>query len=249
MPDRDEIRALVRAALDRRLAESAERPAGGGSRARRTVITEADVLAARAAGSALHAPADAVVTPLARETAARFGVRLAAEAPEAVAAADGPAACCAAPKVAVASDHAGFELKERLRTFLAGEGGLTVIDLGTAGTEPVDYPDLAAEAARAVAAHRACFAVVVDGAGIGSAIAANKVRGVRAAPCSTLADARNARSHNDANVLCLGGRTLEPALARAIALVFLTTDFEGGRHLARVRKIAALEDGACTSHA
>lgn len=142
--------------------------------------------------------------------------------------------------VALASDHAGYELKEYLKRFLA-ELGYTVEDLGTHSTESVDYPDFARAVAEAVAAGKAWRGIVVDGAGIGSAIAANKVPGARAALCYDRATARNSREHNDANILTLGARLIPAEQAREIAALWLATPFAGGRHQQRIDKITALE--------
>jgi ribose 5-phosphate isomerase B len=144
--------------------------------------------------------------------------------------------------VAVGADHGGFPLKETLRRFLEEELGYEVIDFGTHSTEPVDYPDLALAVARAVARGEAGSGLLVDGAGIGSTMAANKVRGVRAALCHDERTARNGREHNDANVLVLGAGSVGRGLARAIVRIFLTTPFAGGRHERRVRKIMAIEE-------
>ena len=143
-------------------------------------------------------------------------------------------------KIAVGSDHAGFELKQRLAAWL-GEAGHQVEDLGVASPARSDYPDQAAAVARAVAAGAAERGLLVCGTGVGMAIAANKVRGVRAANCDDLWVARLARAHNDVNVLALGARVVGPGLAEAILEAFLETPFEGGRHAARVDKIGGLE--------
>jgi ribose 5-phosphate isomerase B len=143
--------------------------------------------------------------------------------------------------VAIGSDHGGYELKEVLKRFLSDELRWQVHDCGTHSTEAVDYPDFAAAVAREVASGRAARGIVVDAAGIGSAIAANKVAGVRCAVCHDDVTARNSREHNDANVLSLGARVVQRGQALRIARLFLTTPFEGGRHERRVRKIMALE--------
>jgi ribose 5-phosphate isomerase B len=152
-----------------------------------------------------------------------------------------PAAGAAPRRVALGADHGGFELKEILRRVIAEEMGWEVHDCGTHSTDAVDYPDLAAAVAREVASGRAARGVVVDSAGIGSAMAANKVPGVRCALCHDDATVRNARQHNDANVLSLGARVVSRGAAVRLVRLFLATDFEGGRHERRVRKIMALE--------
>lgn len=145
-------------------------------------------------------------------------------------------------RIAIAADHAGFPLKEVLVPWLR-EAGHEVTDLGTDSEEPVDYPLLCAEAARAVVAGRADRAIVLGGSGQGEQIAANKVRGARAALCNDLYTARMAREHNDANVLAMGGRIVAPSLAREIVEVYLATPFAGGRHARRVAQLGDLEDG------
>lgn len=148
-------------------------------------------------------------------------------------------------RVAIGSDHGGFALKELLVNHLRDQGH-TVDDQGTTGTEAVDYPVFAAAVARQVASGACDFGIVVDGAGIGSAMAANKVPGVLAAACNTEALARNSREHNDANVLTLGAGQVTPDAARAIADVFLTTFCTAKRHRRRVDMIRDLERPSMT---
>jgi ribose 5-phosphate isomerase B len=143
-------------------------------------------------------------------------------------------------RLAVGSDHAGFALKEDLKQFLK-ELGHDVEDLGTDSEEPVDYPGYCAAVARAVRDGRADRGLVLGGSGQGEQIAANKVRGVRAALCNDLLTARLSRQHNDANVLSVGARIVAPALAREILRTWLETAFEGGRHGRRVEQIAEIE--------
>ena len=131
-------------------------------------------------------------------------------------------------------------MKEALKRTLQ-ELGATVLDLGTHSTDPVDYPDFAIAVARAVAEGKARFGIMVDGAGIGSSMAANKVAGVRAALCYDVTTAQNAREHNNANVLTLGASLIGNRLAAEIAKTFITTEFGGGRHAGRVAKIDALD--------
>ena len=141
---------------------------------------------------------------------------------------------------AVGSGHAGFELKEKVRAYLAGRG-YEVEDMGTRSTDSVDYPDFAEKVAERVAAKGADFGVLVCGTGLGVAMSANKIRGIRAATCNDTLSARFARAHNNANVLALGGRLIDEATAGKILDTWLATPFEGGRHKRRVEKIAALE--------
>ncbi len=144
-------------------------------------------------------------------------------------------------KIAIAADHAGFPLKALLVPWL-GEQGHEVVDLGTFSEDPVDYPPLCAAAGRAVVEGDASFAIVLGGSGQGEQMAANKVRGVRAALCHDVWLARMARLHNDANVLSIGARVVATAMAKEIASVFLSTAFEGDRHVARVRQLVEIED-------
>jgi ribose 5-phosphate isomerase B len=150
----------------------------------------------------------------------------------------------AARRVALGSDHGGFELKEVLRQYIGEELGWEVHDCGTHSTDAVDYPDFAAAVAREVAAGRCALGIVVDAAGIGSAMAANKIAGARCAACHDDRTVVNSREHNDANVLSLGARIVNRGLAQRLVRLFLTTPFAGGRHERRVQKIMALERGS-----
>ncbi len=142
--------------------------------------------------------------------------------------------------VALGADHGGLALKEALKEYVAGLG-YTVVDCGTHSPDPVDYPDLAYAVARLVSSGQAWRGILVDGAGIGSAMAANKVPGVRAALCYDHATALNSREHNDANVLTLGAGLIGVNLARQITAAWLSTEFAGGRHQKRVDKIVEIE--------
>ena len=138
--------------------------------------------------------------------------------------------------IAIGADHAGFELKTALKGDLA-DMGFAINDLGAVDTGPVDYPDIGNAVAAAVAAGTASRGVLICGSGIGMSIAANRHPGVRAALCHDPASAQVARRHNDANVLALGARSTETETARACLRAFLTTGFEGGRHVRRVEKL------------
>lgn len=144
-------------------------------------------------------------------------------------------------RVAIGSDHAGFELKAHLVALLI-ELGHIVDDQGTHSTESCDYPLICAGVGRTVRDGRADFGIVLGGSGQGEQLAANKVRGVRAALCNDLYTARMARAHNDANVLSIGARVVGIGLAEEIVTTFLSTPFEGGRHARRVAQLSALED-------
>ena len=143
-------------------------------------------------------------------------------------------------RIAIGGDHAGFSLKQHLVETLRRLGHV-VDDHGTHSEEPVDYPEICARVARAVVRGTADRGVVVGGSGQGEQIAANKVPGIRAALCNELYTARMSRQHNDANVLAIGGRIVAPGLADEILSVWLTTQFEGGRHQRRVEQISAIE--------
>jgi ribose 5-phosphate isomerase B len=151
-----------------------------------------------------------------------------------------PAPAAVKKVVAIGADHGGYELKEILKKDVAALG-YEVMDVGTHSKEPVDYPDLAHDVARAVSAGRAWRGIVIDGAGIGSCIVANKVPGIRAGMAYDYSSAVNSREHNDTNVLTLGAGLIGINLARQIVKVWLTTEFGGGRHQGRIEKITAVE--------
>ena len=143
--------------------------------------------------------------------------------------------------IALGGDHGGFALKQSLAKILREELRWAVIDCGTHSTEAVDYPDIARAVGEAVASGRAVRGIVIDGAGIGSTMAANRVPGVRCALCHDVRTVLNSREHNDANVLALGASIVNPGLARRMVEVWLKTPFAGGRHARRVDKIMELE--------
>jgi ribose 5-phosphate isomerase B len=144
------------------------------------------------------------------------------------------------PRIAIGSDHAGYELKQHLIDVLMA-GGHTVTDLGTNSTESCDYPQFCAAVGREVRNGDAELGIVLGGSGNGEQLAANKVHGVRAALCNDLFTARFARAHNDANVLSMGARVVGVGLAEEILSTFLTTQFEGGRHARRVEQVMQIE--------
>jgi ribose 5-phosphate isomerase B len=189
---------------------------------------------------------DTLITPLAREEAERRGITFRVvsadghEAPSS-ATADKPSAEKSVRIVAIGADHGGFELKEQLKDHLR-DWGYQVLDLGTNSAESVDYPDFAEAVGKVVARGDARLGIVLDSAGIGSSIAANKVPGVRAALCYDRATARNSREHNDANVLTLGAKLIAPEAAREIVALWLATPFAGGHHQRRVDKIRSIEE-------
>lgn len=145
-------------------------------------------------------------------------------------------------KIAVGSDHRGFEAKEQIKAIIA-ELGHECIDFGTSDNKPVDYPDSAYQVAKAVSENEVDRAILACATGIGMCIAANKIKAVRAALCHDELSATISRDHNDANVLCLSGDQIGAALLRKIVEVWLDTEFSGGRHLRRVNKISAIEEG------
>jgi ribose 5-phosphate isomerase B len=149
-------------------------------------------------------------------------------------------------RIALAADHAGFELKEKIRQHLI-DHGISVTDLGTHSNESVDYPDYARAVGEEVTGRRADFGILVCGSGIGMEIAANKLPGIRAANARNEIDAQLSREHNNANVLALGGRALEEKAALKIVDHWLSTAFAGDRHQRRVDKITALERGNLVS--
>ena len=231
----EKVRVIVRRVLLRTLG--LEQGPESQASPRRQTITEADVLAVGRGGN-LSVPADAVVTPLARDTALDRRVTIRQEG--VVATEAGAPRASAARTVALGADHGGYAMKEDLKRYL-GELGYDVVDCGTNSTAAVDYPDFAYAVARLVSEGQAWRGIVVDGAGIGSCMAANKVPGVRAAMCHDHATAVNSREHNDANVLTLGGMLLGPHLARQVVKVWLETEFGGVRHAQRVQKIVGIE--------
>ena len=219
----------------------------------RRAVTEREIRRAAKEGKKFIDIGDAVVTPSARDVAGSLGVELkrdsvlgtgdSAREPKQSASANrvpSPESRVPDKSISLGADHGGVALKNILASRLT-ELGYSVNDLGSNGSEPVDYPDFAVAVANDVASGKARFGVMIDGAGIGSCMAANKVRGVRAAMCYDVTTATNAREHNDANVLTLGGGLIGPRLALAIVETFLATPFAGGRHQPRVAKIDALD--------
>jgi ribose 5-phosphate isomerase B len=183
-------------------------------------------------GGTLPVPAGALVTPLAQTMAMMRRVKLVPETEPRTVPAE-------AQIVAIGADHGGFPLKEQLKADLGAR--YTVIDCGTDSTASVDYPDFALAVAQLVSGGRAWRGIMIDGAGIGSCMVANKVPGVRAALCYDYATAVNSREHNDANYLTLGAGLIGGALAKQIVDTWLKTDFGGGRHAKRVEKIMEVE--------
>jgi ribose 5-phosphate isomerase B len=221
MSEEDAIRRSVAAALRRQLGQGNTRP-----------LIDETVVNGVPEGGNLQLPPDALVTPLAQSAAFARHVNLVAASDAAFTITDGQT-------VAIGADHGGFPLKEMLKTELQGK--YVVLDCGTNSTDSVDYPDFALAVAEQVASGRAWRGIMIDGAGIGSCMVANKVPGVRAALCYDNATAVNSREHNDANLLTLGAGLIGYALAKQIVETWLKTSFGGGRHGKRVDKIAAVE--------
>jgi ribose 5-phosphate isomerase B len=202
-----------------------------GFRIMRRVITAQDV----PASGELRVPTGSIITSSAWETAAARGVHI-AELPE------DQVSVLAPPgkTIAIGADHGGFRLKEALKPVLESLG-LDVRDVGVFEEKPADYPDIAYQVAKLVSDGTASRGIAIDGAGIGSCMAANKVPGIRAALCYDRASARNSREHNDSNVLTLGARLLTETQAEEVLRTWIGTPFAGGRHQARVQKIMEIE--------
>ena len=193
------------------------------------VITERELHGAES-GDTLRVDEAAILTPLAADAINERGIRLERVRRRAA----------LRKRIAVGADHGGFEMKEAIKRLLA-ELGHDVQDFGTDSTDAVDYPDYAHAVARAVARGTCDLGIVVDGAGIGSCMAANKVPGVRAAMCYDAATARNSREHNGANVLTLGGKLISSERMREIVTAWLAADMSEDRHRRRIAKIDAIE--------
>lgn len=234
-PTEDQVRRLVQQSLER-LFSAAEQPPVQRQQpaAARRQVVDAQQVAEATPGSAMILPPNAVITPLARDLALERKVTFATGVP--VPQPSGPAETT----IAIGADHGGYALKEQLKPVIAGLGW-QVVDCGTFSTDSVDYPDYAYAVARLVADGRARWGIVVDGAGIGSCMVANKVPGVRAALCYDLASAANSREHNHANVLTLGAGLIGPSLAQQIVTLWLQTPFGPDRHARRVEKITQIE--------
>ena len=249
---RDRVRALVRDVLSKAVpSESAvstppgsaetsysftpAAPAAGPNVTRdesaKLVITEDDVRGLER-GSVLRIAEGARLTPLAADIVNERGIEIVRRIPR--------RGLTQKRTVAVGADHGGYPMKEELKSFLA-ELGHRVHDFGTNSESAVDYPDFAHAVARAVADGSVDLGIVIDGAGVGSAMTANKVPGVRAAACYSVELARNSREHNDANVLTLGSKTISSAEMRDIVRAWLGTELTEDRHRKRVGKIDAVE--------
>lgn len=239
VPDEKRVRRLVRSVLYRTLGLSADDDV----RKQRPIVTELDVRDLPI-GTQHPIAADALITPLARQVAMERGVTFVNEAAGGIKATR-PLRTNNPIKgtkqiIALGADHGGFDLKEQIRVSLA-EQGYEVLDCGTHSKDSVDYPDFALAVAQLVASGEAWRGIIIDGAGIGSCMAANKVPGVLAAMCYDQATAVNSREHNNANVLTLGAGLVGANLALQIVKTWLATPFGGERHARRVDKIHAIE--------
>jgi ribose 5-phosphate isomerase B len=244
---RDRVRALVREVLAKAAPEAAEekpqsrfvntiqesdtQSAVTRDESAKSVITEDDVRGLEA-GAVLRIGEDARLTPLAQDVVNEKKIEIVRRASR--------RGSKASKLIAVGADHGGFKMKEELKVLLS-ELGHKVHDFGAYSEEAVDYPDFAHAVARAVANGTSDLGIVIDGAGVGSAMAANKVPGVRAAACYSVEVARNSREHNDANVLTLGSKTITSKQMRDIVLTWLSTEITEERHRKRVAKIDAIQ--------
>jgi ribose 5-phosphate isomerase B len=252
---RDRVRALVREVLDKALPDAPSAvPSSGdtasrfidtaptrpvtateGNRARdessKSVITEDDVRDLER-GAVLHIAQSARLTPLAADIVSEKGIEVVRRVPR--------RGSKSSMMIAVGSDHGGFKMKEELKALL-NELGHQVHDFGANSEDPVDYPDFAYAVAHSVSEGAADVGIMIDGAGVGSAMTANKVPRVRAAACYSVKVARNSREHNDANVLTLGSGTITTGEMREIVSAWLATEISEDRHRKRVEKIKAIE--------
>jgi ribose 5-phosphate isomerase B len=246
---RDRVRALVREVLAKSIPHDVATESQTASRfvqvapesqptttvtrdeSSKSIITEDDVRGLES-GAVLRIGQDARLTPLAADIINEKGIELVRRSSR--------RGSKASKLVAVGSDHGGFKMKEELKTFL-DELGYRVQDFGTNSEDAVDYPDFAHAVAQAVSNGASDVGIIIDGAGVGSAMTANKVPGVRAAACYSVAVARNSREHNGANVLSLGSKTINSKEMREIVAAWLTTELTEERHKKRVAKIDAVQ--------
>jgi ribose 5-phosphate isomerase B len=232
----EEIEALVRQVVNRVMGEGTPSANASTSAGKRPLI-DADFINQLPPNTAYPVPPNALITPLARQAALERHIQL-----EEQTAAAPILAPTSQPVIAIGADHGGYGLKETLKKMLATAlPEYKVVDCGTHSTDSVDYPDFAYAVAQLVATGRAWRGIIIDGAGIGSCMAANKVPGVRAAMCYDQATAVNSREHNNANVLTLGAGLIGDNLAQQIVQTWLATEFGGDRHARRVDKIMAIE--------
>ncbi len=232
MTEREEIQQLVRTTLTESLSgKSLNAQTDMTDESVKRVITEREVLAVPVNGKLLIR-ADAVITPAAQDAIRERGIALQTHS--------SPTSKAHGLHIALGADHGGFAMKEQLKTLLVALGH-QARDFGTHSEDAVDYPDVAHAVAHAVAQHTCDLGIIIDGAGIGSCMAANKVPGIRAALCYDEATARNSREHNYANVLTLGGKMIAREQMEKIVTAWLATPEGEARHGKRVAKIMAIE--------
>ena len=232
----EEIEALVRKAVNRVMGEEAL-PSSSTINDGKRPLLDADLINQLPPNSTYAVPPNALITPLARQAALERHIHL-----EESAVSQSATAPTGKPAIAIGADHGGYTLKEALKKMLETHfPEHEIVDCGTHSTDSVDYPDFAYAVAQLVGTGRAWCGILIDGAGIGSCMAANKVPGVRAAMCYDQATAVNSREHNNANVLTLGAGLIGANLAQQIVQTWLKTDFGGDRHARRVDKIMAIE--------
>ena len=230
-PDRNQIRAIVREALENQASQTSPQPSEPVDESLKDVITEAEVKDLPVGGNLLIRE-DAIITPSAQDAMREKNIVVAYRA---------RAKKSSRSRIlALGADHGGFEMKELLKKYLL-EAGYQPRDFGTFSSEAVDYPDFAHAVARAVADGVCELGIIFDGAGIGSCMTANKVPGIRAAMCYDTATAKNSREHNYANVLTLGAKMIANEKMWKIVSAWLTTDEGEARHGKRVAKIMAIE--------
>lgn len=242
---KEEIEAIVRQVVTKTLGDLQAPPVRRSDNLQKRSILDAEQVNALPAKSVHVVPPHTIVTPLARQAALERGIRLTEAESSSHHSFAAKSGTLASPirqsSVAIGADHGGFALKQQLIAMLeSSEFGYTVIDCGTHSADSVDYPDYAYAVAQLVANGRVSCGIMIDGAGIGSCMAANKVPGVRAAMCYDQATAVNSREHNNANVLTLGAGLIGSNLAQQIVSTWLKTEFGGGRHGRRVDKIDAI---------
>jgi ribose 5-phosphate isomerase B len=239
----DDIKKLVREVVERTLGNIPTHSATNSSN-----ILTAEMVQKLPIGSVYQVSSKTIITPLAQQTALDKKIRITTNNDHGT---SHQKAAAFTPQlqtntnskvIAIGADHGGYTLKETLQKMLESQDfGYTLVDCGTHSTESVDYPDFAYAVARLVADGKAWRGIIIDGAGIGSCMTANKVPGVRAAMCYDQATAVNSREHNNANVLSLGAGLIGTDLAKQIVSTWLTTEFAGGRHARRVDKIDQLD--------
>jgi ribose 5-phosphate isomerase B len=232
----EEIEALVRKVVNQVMGESSSTPAPMGQKVKRPLL-DADTVNQLPPNTPYAVPANTLITPLARQAALERHIHL-----QETTAKELTLPLLSKKAIAIGADHGGYGLKETLKKMLAtAYPAFEIVDCGTHSTDSVDYPDFAYAVAQLVSTGRAWRGILIDGAGIGSCMAANKVPNVRAAMCYDQATAVNSREHNDANVLTLGAGLIGASLAQQIVQTWLQTEFGGDRHARRVDKIMAIE--------